>query len=51
MAAPALACFGRLELAVRRFDRWGCVVSTGPRSPETRAEDAALASLKGGKTK
>ena len=42
---------GRRELAVRRFDRWGCVVSTGPRSPETRAEDAALASLKGGKTK
>jgi len=48
MVSPAL---GRRELAERRFDRWGCVVSTGPRSPETRAEDAALASLKGGKTK
>jgi len=39
------------ERPVCRSDRWGCVVSTGPRSPETRAEDAALASLKGGKTK
>ena len=27
-----------------RSDQWGCVVSTGPRSPGTRAEDAALAS-------
>ena len=41
----------RRELAARRLDRWGCVVSTGPRSPGTRAEDAALASSKGGKTK
>jgi len=46
--APALR---RREPAGRRFDRWGCVVSTGPRSPGTRAEDAALASIKGGKTK
>lgn len=41
---PCRPCAGA-ERPRGRSDRWGCVVSTGPRSPGTRAEDAALASL------